>query len=104
MKLKEAMRLCRVSEKTMLAVCTAGQFGARKRGGQWWIPNMPFIEPARSPEELASLIGVSGRFVRRLCHDGRIQSFRIGKQIRIDQTEVDKIVEARRVDVADINL
>jgi len=79
----------------MLDLCAQGRFGASLGKSGWCIQRIPFDRPTLKPRELATIIGVSWRFVLRLCEDGRIRSIKVGKQWRIDFGEAMNFVKNR---------
>lgn len=44
-----------------------------------------------SPESLGERWGCSAEKVRRMCHDGELSAFRLGKLIRIPASEVERV-------------
>lgn len=60
------------------------------------------VAQAHSPETLGSLWNVSAATVRNLCKAGDLPSFRIGRQFRIHQHEVDTYEARQRA--ADLSL
>ncbi len=48
--------------------------------------------------DLATRLGVSERFVRRLVAERRIPFHKIGKFVRFDPNEIDTWIESSRVD------
>ncbi|MBX3015658.1 MAG: helix-turn-helix domain-containing protein [Caldilineaceae bacterium] len=49
-----------------------------------------------SPEEVAALVGLHVRTIRRFIHEGRLTAVRVGKQYRITQSDLEKLVGAQR--------
>lgn len=95
MTLREAMKILRVSEKTLLELCASGRFSAATKDGKWNIPRLPFDRPTMKPHELAAIVGVSREFILRLCREQRIRCTKIGKQWRIDFREAVRFVKSR---------
>ena len=50
-------------------------------------------------EEAADRLGTSVRFVRRLVAERRIAYVKVGRHVRLDPTDVEAFVAARRVEV-----
>lgn len=46
--------------------------------------------------EAAEFLNVQPRYIRRLVHEKRIEVVRIGRHIRLDQRELDRLIEAGR--------
>lgn len=49
-----------------------------------------------SPDEVAELLNLHVRTVRRFIHEGRLKAVQVGKQYRIAARELDALVGARR--------
>lgn len=84
MTLEEARAICRVSTTTMLRLCQRGQLNAKKTMAGWDITGLPFDRPAMKPCEIADLIGVTTRYIERLCIERMLRATKLGKQWRID--------------------
>lgn len=54
--------------------------------------------PVLSVTELADELGVSVRYVRRIIAERRISYVKVGHLVRFQRDEVDRWVEANRVD------
>jgi excisionase family DNA binding protein len=50
-------------------------------------------------EEAAERLGTSTRFVRRLVAERRIAYVKVGRHVRLDPTDVEAFIAARRVEV-----
>ena len=50
-------------------------------------------------EEAADRLGTSVRFVRRLIAERRIAYVKVGRHVRLDPTDVEAFIAARRVEV-----
>ena len=50
-------------------------------------------------EEAADRLGTSVRFVRRLVAERRIAYVKVGRHVRLDPTDIDMFIAARRVEV-----
>ena len=50
-------------------------------------------------EETADRLGTSVRFVRRLVAERRIAFVKVGRHVRLDPTDVEAFIAARRVEV-----
>jgi excisionase family DNA binding protein len=96
MTTKQAMAILRVSENTILQMARQGRFCARKkRDGGWVIQRLPFDRPTILPDEVAALLRVSGRFIRKLCKQRRLKARKIGRQWRIDWVDGLLFIKAR---------
>jgi excisionase family DNA binding protein len=49
--------------------------------------------PSYTVEELAGLLRIADRSVRRYIEDGRIRAIKVGKWVRIPAEEVDRLME-----------
>lgn len=96
MNLSDARHILRVSEKTILELCSHGIFYAVKRNGKWDIPSLPFSGDCSTPHELSITAGISHRRIIKLCEKGKIQAYKIGKQWRIPETAVTEYMRERR--------
>ena len=52
-----------------------------------------------SAEQAAERLGTSVRFVRRLIAERRIAYVKVGRHVRLDPTDVEAFIAARRVEV-----
>ena len=50
-------------------------------------------------DEAAERLGTSTRFVRRLVAERRIAYVKVGRHVRLDPTDVEAFIAARRVEV-----
>ena len=95
MTLEESKAICRVSTTTMLRLCQIGEVLADKTLTGWNIIALPFDRPALKPGEVAELIGVTPRYIERLCIDGDLRAVKLGKQWRIDHLSGMRFVNRR---------
>jgi len=56
------------------------------------------IQPLFDVEGLAIRLGISERFVRRLVDERRVPFVKIGKLVRFDPADIDRWVDAQRVE------
>lgn len=49
-------------------------------------------------EQSAERLGVGVRFVRRLIAESRIRVYKVGKHVRIDESDLDAFIAAGRID------
>ncbi len=48
------------------------------------------------PDAVATRLGVTREYVRRLAREGRIPSFKVGKFLRFDHDEIEQWIERNR--------
>jgi excisionase family DNA binding protein len=53
----------------------------------------PLSDPLLTQEEAAELLGVKERFIRRLVQERRISHIKIGRHIRIRQSQLEAFVQ-----------
>lgn len=60
-------------------------------------PKMPMDAPAiLTSAEVAELLRVSPRTIRRLWTDGELRGFTVGRRVRFDRRDVDAYIAERR--------
>lgn len=52
-----------------------------------------------TPRELSNLLKIPVRGVYRLIYNGELNSIRIGRRIRIDESEIQRILENQKLEV-----
>ena len=57
---------------------------------------MPIEDDILSTEQVADLLGVSPHYVRTLCHDGRLNCFKLSREWLITRASVEEYQRTRR--------